>query len=48
MLPLLPQVLEDVDQVLDSVPGIIAKLRALSPFWQGEGKSSASFNPTFA
>ena len=39
---------EDVDQVLDSVPGIIAKLRALSPFWQGEGKSSASFNPTFA
>ena len=39
---------EDVDQVLEAVPGIIAKLRALSPFWQGENQPQAAFNPTFA
>ena len=39
---------EDVDQVLDAVPPIIAKLRELSPFWQGDNKAPAAFNPTFA
>lgn len=39
---------EDVDQVLEAVPGIIAKLRALSPFWQGDNQPQAAFNPTFA
>ena len=39
---------EDVDQVLEAVPPIIAKLRELSPFWQGDNKASAAFNPTFA
>ena len=39
---------EDVDQVLEAVPPIIAKLRALSPFWQGDQQSPAAFNPTFA
>jgi len=38
----------DVDQVLEAVPPIIAKLRQLSPFWQGDGKAEAAFNPVFA
>lgn len=40
---------EDVDQVLESMPGIIEKLRSVSPFWEG-GKASAEgeFNPTYA
>ncbi len=38
----------DVDQVLEAVPAIIAKLRELSPFWQGADKAPAVFNPTFA
>jgi cysteine desulfurase len=39
---------EDVDQVLEVMPGIIAKLRDLSPFWQGGDKAPAVFNPTYA
>ena len=39
---------QDVDQVLEAVPPIIAKLRELSPFWQGADKAPAAFNPTFA
>ncbi|MBL8574321.1 MAG: cysteine desulfurase NifS [Hyphomicrobiaceae bacterium] len=38
----------DVDQVLDVLPGIIARLRQLSPFWQGEGKAAAEFAPVYA
>jgi cysteine desulfurase len=26
---------DEVDIVLDKMPGIIANLRAMSPFWQG-------------
>lgn len=39
---------EDVDQVLDVMPGIIARLRELSPFWNGDGGVQASFQPTYA
>ncbi|PKU24554.1 cysteine desulfurase NifS [Telmatospirillum siberiense] len=39
---------QDVEQVLAAVPGIIANLRAMSPFWQGDGQASADFNPTYA
>jgi cysteine desulfurase len=39
---------EDVDRVLDVLPGIIADLRTMSPFWQGEGKAPADFSPTYA
>ncbi len=39
---------EDVDRVLDVMPGIIAKLGDLSPFWQGADAAPAVFNPTYA
>jgi cysteine desulfurase len=39
---------EDVDLVLSAVPPIIAKLRQLSPFWQGDEKSASQFSPTYA
>lgn len=39
---------EDVDRVLSAVPPIIAKLRQLSPFWQGDEKSASQFSPTYA
>lgn len=39
---------EDVDRVLEALPPIIAKLRQLSPFWQGEGQAPAAFAPTYA
>ena len=39
---------QDVDQVLREVPPIIARLRELSPFWQGGKQQTAAFNPTFA
>ncbi|MDK9696925.1 MAG: cysteine desulfurase NifS [Siculibacillus sp.] len=38
----------DVDRVLEVMPGIIEKLRALSPFWQGADKAPATFNPVYA
>lgn len=40
--------MEDVEQVLAAVPGIIANLRAMSPFWQGDGQTASDFNPTYA
>lgn len=40
---------EDVDQVLAAMPGIIEKLRELSPFWSKQAASgTAAFNPTYA
>lgn len=39
---------EDVDRVLEVLPPIIARLRQLSPFWQGEGQAPAAFAPTYA
>jgi cysteine desulfurase len=38
----------DVDRVLEVMPGIIEKLRALSPYWQGEGRAPAAFQPVYA
>lgn len=38
----------DIDHVLAVMPGIIAKLRDLSPFWSKDGTNAASFQPTYA
>lgn len=38
---------DDVQQVSRAMPGIIARLRALSPYWQGDGPLAGSFNPEF-
>lgn len=38
----------DVDQVLEVMPGIIARLRELSPFWSKDGGNTESFQPTYA
>ena len=38
----------DVDRVLECLPGIIEKLRAMSPFWKGAGQAPAAFNPVYA
>jgi cysteine desulfurase len=39
---------EDVDRVLDVLPGIVERLRALSPFWKNGGAAPAQFAPTYA
>ena len=39
---------EEIDRVIEVVPPIIAQLRKLSPYWQGEAPASASFAPAFA
>ena len=39
---------EDVDRVLDVLPGIIERLRALSPFWSNAQAQSGAFNPVYA
>ena len=38
----------DVDRVLDVFPGVIEKLRALSPFWKNAQVAPAAFNPVYA
>lgn len=38
----------DVDAVLQAVPGIIAKLRELSPFWRDETSAQRAFQPAYA
>ncbi len=38
----------EIDRVIAAVPPIIAQLRKLSPYWQGEAPASASFAPAFA
>jgi cysteine desulfurase len=38
----------DVDRVLEVMPAIVERLRALSPFWQGADKAPATFNPVYA
>jgi len=39
---------EDVDRVVEALPGIIEKLRALSPFWAGADKEARDFKPLYA
>lgn len=40
---------EDVDQVLGVMPDIIARLRTLSPFWNGKAAAGTdTFKPTYA
>ena len=39
---------EDVDQVIEALPSIIDKLRALSPFGAGADKERAEFKPLYA
>ena len=39
---------EDVDRVLDVLPGIVERLRGLSPFWKNGGAAAAQFAPTYA
>jgi cysteine desulfurase len=38
---------EDVDHVLDVMPGIVGKLRNISPFWSSQGAPEA-FDPAYA
>lgn len=38
----------DVDAVLECMPGIVAKLRELSPFWRKADASGGAFNPAYA
>ncbi|MCE2575182.1 cysteine desulfurase NifS [Komagataeibacter sp. FNDCR2] len=39
---------EDVDHVLEVMPSIIAKLREMSPFWDGKNAGQSGFAPTYA
>jgi cysteine desulfurase len=39
---------EDVDRVLDVMPGIISSLREMSPFWSEAGAQPEGFNPEYA
>ena len=38
----------EIDRVLDTLPAIVAKLRALSPFWAQDGDRAGAFNPAYA
>jgi cysteine desulfurase len=38
----------DVDRVVETLPGIMEKLRQLSPFWPGAEKKQAEFKPVYA
>ena len=37
-----------IDQVLEHMPGIIEKLRMLSPYWDNETSTAQAFEPSFA
>ena len=39
---------EDVESVLEVLPGILEKLRALSPFWAGADNAPKDFKPVYA
>lgn len=41
-------VADDVDRVVSVLPGILEKLRALSPFWAGADKGAHEFKPVYA
>jgi cysteine desulfurase len=38
----------DVERVIETVPGVIANLRSLSPFWKDQQSAPTEFNPTYA
>lgn len=38
----------DVDAVLEVLPGVMEKLRALSPFWAGANETPKEFKPVYA
>ncbi len=38
----------EIDRVLEAMPAIIARLRAMSPFWTAEGPEAAAFAPAYA
>jgi cysteine desulfurase len=42
--------MEEVERVIEAVPGIVAQLRSLSPYWSVDGPVSAeaAFAPKFA
>ncbi|EKV31419.1 Cysteine desulfurase, NifS subfamily [Caenispirillum salinarum AK4] len=39
---------EEIDAVIDAVPAIIEKLRALSPFWDKDTPKAEAFDPAYA
>lgn len=39
---------QDVDQAVEALPGILEKLRALSPFWAGADQQAREFKPVYA
>ncbi|WP_338333177.1 cysteine desulfurase NifS [Acetobacter sp. LMG 32666] len=39
---------EDVDHVLEVMPGIVETLRGMSPFWDGTSATRSAFTPTYA
>jgi cysteine desulfurase len=39
---------DDVDRVLETLPDIMDKLRALSPFWAGADQAAKDFKPVYA
>ncbi len=43
--------MEEIDRVIDAIPPIVAQLRELSPYWQGNGpveEPEKAFAPTYA
>ncbi len=38
----------EVDRIIEAVPGVIANLRSLSPFWHDQKSAPVAFNPTYA
>lgn len=39
---------EDVDRVLEVMPGIVETLRGMSPFWDGASATRSAFTPSYA
>jgi cysteine desulfurase len=43
--------MDEVQRVIEAVPSIVAQLRKLSPYWDGDGpveQSDQAFAPTYA